>query len=134
MKRSAVAKRIRLPVLGLRELDTAYATIPSSNCKGLCQECCGPVGMTRLEWDRIIARVGKTPSPTPEQAKRLECPLLADGKCTVYDIRPLVCRLWGVEPSMPCPFGCEPDRPFTTEDGIQVMKTVSQIDQNRYPT
>lgn len=133
MPRTAEAKRIRLPVLGLKALDAAHATIPSANCKGMCVECCGPVFMTRLEWDRITARVGKRPAPTPEQREKLECPMLKDGRCSVYDIRPTVCRLWGVEPSMPCPFGCKPDREFTAADGHAVMQEVEAVSRTHYP-
>jgi hypothetical protein len=37
------------------------------------------------------------------------CPALKDGRCSVYDVRPTLCRLWGVVEDMPCPWGCVPD-------------------------
>jgi hypothetical protein len=41
---------------------------------------------------------------------QLTCPLLVDNRCSMYDNRPLICRLWGIIREMPCPFGCAPDR------------------------
>lgn len=36
-----------------------------------------------------------------------QCPVLsADGRCTQYADRPMICRLWGATPDMPCPHGC----------------------------
>lgn len=132
--RTADARRIRLPVIALNAIDRLYATIPSANCKGLCQECCGPVMMTRLEWDRITARMGKVMRPTPEQEAKLACPMLADdGKCSVYDIRPVVCRIWGVTPDMPCPFGCKPDPQPTADECWDVVRTADRIDREHYP-
>jgi len=37
------------------------------------------------------------------------CPHLADHGCDVYAERPLICRLFGTTPSLPCPRGRRPD-------------------------
>lgn len=37
------------------------------------------------------------------------CPKLVDGRCSVYEDRPTVCRLWGATEAMPCRWGCIPD-------------------------
>ena len=29
-------------------------------------------------------------------------------RCTVYAVRPMICRLWGVTTDMACPWGCQP--------------------------
>lgn len=110
MKKAPEARRIRLPVAMLNAAEAIYDKVPPANCKGLCRDCCGPVFMEHFEWDRIAARVGHHPRPTAEQRARLDCPLLTEaGQCSVYDVRPLICRLWGSAEGMPCPFGCEPD-------------------------
>jgi hypothetical protein len=46
------------------------------------------------------------------------CPYLEGGRCTVYDVRPLICRLWGMGDFeiMACPWGCEPERRLTNEE------------------
>jgi uncharacterized protein len=128
MKRTAEARRIRLPVAALKGLDGLYAELPQLDCKRLCQGCCGPVRMSRVEWERIIARVGRRPEPTTEQAARLDCPLLtAAGLCSVYDVRPLICRLWGLVPAMACPFGCVPERWLTDEEGHDLLRRADEI-------
>lgn len=125
------AKRTALPLAGLDALDALYATLPRIECKRLCQECCGPVFMERLEWDRIGERLGRYPRPTAEQAAGLECPMLdADGGCGVYDIRPAICRLWGLVdgPLTRCPHGCEPERWLTEAEGYEFLGRVAEID------
>lgn len=114
MKRTREAKSIRLPLPVLRAVEAVYARVPSANCKGLCHETCGPIPMTRFEHDRITARVGYRPPPMLATGEgdgddALRCTLLTpDNRCSVYDVRPLVCRLWGADEGMPCPWGCEP--------------------------
>jgi len=40
--------------------------------------------------------------------ENLSCPHLGPQGCTVYAERPLICRLFGTTPHMPCPEGCRP--------------------------
>ena len=38
------------------------------------------------------------------------CEALTEGRrCAVYEMRPMVCRLWGAVEGMKCPFGCVPE-------------------------
>lgn len=93
------------------KLDALYAQLPSLDCKGKCWESCGPVRMSPGERDRILREAG-VEIPPPEQMARdgcKTCPALKDRRCTVYEIRPMACRLWGTDESMRCPLGCEPD-------------------------
>jgi Fe-S-cluster containining protein len=101
-----------------------YASLPRLECEGKCQASCGPVPVNRLELEELEARAGRkvphTLLPTdPHDFNVLLttdstlCCLLLDrerGKCTVYDARPLICRLWGVvrDSLMTCPHGCKP--------------------------
>ena len=39
----------------------------------------------------------------------LNCPHLGPNGCEVYDERPLICRLFGTTPSLPCPNGRRPE-------------------------
>jgi Fe-S-cluster containining protein len=32
------------------------------------------------------------------------CAFLVEGKCSIYNSRPLVCKLYGIEPKLPCPY------------------------------
>jgi hypothetical protein len=66
--------------------------------------------VSRAEKRRIAARTG---GPHPDEhpaAVKPPCPLLTWAKqCAVYDIRPLVCRLWGASELFPCNYGCRPE-------------------------
>jgi len=88
----------------VNRLDRAYALVPSANCKGLCQESCGPIVPSFAEAARIKERHGKV---VDFDRKTLRCTLLVNGKCSVYADRPLLCRLFGVVEKMPCTFGCD---------------------------
>ncbi len=39
--------------------------------------------------------------------EELTCPYLKEGRCSIYPVRPTICRMWGAVESMPCSFGCE---------------------------
>lgn len=57
----------------------------------------------------------------------LTCGYLKDGRCIVYAARPLVCRLWGVVPEMPCQWGCTPARMLTSAEGRVLMQKALQL-------
>ena len=100
-------------------LDRLYSELPRLDCKGLCADSCGPIVMSRVEWDRIGQVLGHKP-----QAKGIDCPMLAAGRCTVYDVRPAICRLWGIAEEMPCPFGCKPERTLSKPDAFAWLDRV----------
>jgi hypothetical protein len=98
----------------LAELEAIYAELPSVDCKRLCQACCTVTRATALEESRMRLfargrRVGFRPSELAALRRTgvmPPCPLLRKGGCSVYAARPLICRLFGVVESMPCPHGC----------------------------
>lgn len=92
-------------------LERIYRAVPTVECRGLCAQSCGPIDMSDAERNRIEAR-GVT-MPKREQLMdniiergTCDCPALVDERCSIYDDRPLICRLWGAVESMPCPHGC----------------------------
>ncbi len=89
----------------MNKLDRAYAMVPDVQCKGLCQECCGPVVASFAEEDRLRDRHGAT---IDFDKTTLTCTLLVQGRCSVYADRPLLCRVWGSVEKMQCPHGCVP--------------------------
>lgn len=106
-------------------IDKLYSLIPSIKCQGKCQESCGPILMSRMEWKRIIKRVGHE----PKSEKLLDpCPMLnqESGQCTVYAIRPAICRLWGVVEKMRCPWGCVPERYLQDPEAHMILDKVEQ--------
>lgn len=95
------------------KLRAIYAQVPSTNCKGLCVEHCNSIGMTPQEQQRIRVRTGLNlprfgAFGTHDDPDAL-CPALTSGRCSIYNDRPLICRLWGATDSMPCEHGCVPD-------------------------
>ena len=69
-----------------------YARIPGSRCSDSCYRCC----------TNIIQY-----SPSEEKAMGGyawdgQCSHLADGKCSVYENRPFVCRIHGASVMMKC--------------------------------
>lgn len=85
------------------ELDQLYAELPAIECQGLCAESCGPIAMSALERKRIEERGVKL------LPLAMTCPALTPlNRCSVYEVRPLICRLWGLVEQMACPWGCRP--------------------------
>lgn len=125
MKRTQAARRVRLDLVDIRLHEKVYAAVPDANCKGLCHEACGVITMSEFEFDRITARTGREPAA---KDGTLTCPLLTeDRKCSVYDIRPLMCRLYGSTEKMPCPFGCVPSGPVVPNDVAMGMMAETQV-------
>jgi len=90
-----------------------YARIPDVECKGLCQEACGPIDMHPYERQRIRRAGVRIPNPADALERLIEggdytCPALQDGRCSVYELRPTICRAWGASEDLPCPHGCRP--------------------------
>lgn len=100
-------------------LDALYAELPKLECQRKCQQSCGALIMGEHEARRIEAATGK---PLQETGGKdgLTCPYLDmhSGDCTVREVRPLICRMWGLGDfeMMACPWGCVPERILTTDE------------------
>lgn len=81
-----------------------YRELPELVCKGLCSATCGPIVMSKAESEHITAKYGS--APTWDDS--LTCSKLVDGRCSIYEDRPLICRLWGTVGGMPCHWECVP--------------------------
>lgn len=59
---------------------------------------------------------------------KLTCPLLnPDGKCSVYEDRPAICRIWGAVEKMKCPHGCRPKKWMTRDESYAVLAATESI-------
>ncbi len=98
------------------QLDAVYSNLPTIACRGLCQASCGPVVQGRSMTKQELLRLQDAGGEKRGKQRRapLTCPYLtAEGEtgcCSVYEARPMICRLWGVVAEMPCPHGCEVER------------------------
>lgn len=99
-------------------LEALRERIPTFRCIAGCHDCCGPVTASSIEVARLPA---KSPAEHAAALEAFDCVHLGAHGCEVYDERPLICRLFGTTPRLPCPNGRRPvyliDR--RTEDEIQ---------------
>lgn len=115
----------------LREL---YDSLPTLNCQGHCWQCCGAIDASPVERAHIAELGVEIPVFTEEWARAWAndepayCPAFSLGAgglgkpgCTVYERRPMICRLWGVSDSMPCPYGCEPERRLSDRESFELL-------------
>ena len=89
----------------MNELKELYKKIPSSVCKDGCSKCCRDV----IQF-------------TPSEEKAMggysndgKCVHLKDGKCSVYENRAFVCRLFGTSEMLRCE-GCTPSHVLSEEE------------------
>ncbi len=104
-------------------LESIYSTIPKIQCLGLCTDACGPILASDAERRAITRAHGSFPSPLPN----LSCDKLSQGRCSIYNSRPLICRLWGVTREMQCPFGCVPERWLTGSEAHALMVRAERL-------
>jgi Fe-S-cluster containining protein len=119
------------------KLEALYAALPTVQCKKLCgREICGPIPLSRMELQRIEQKVGVVEFVTATSdfvASEGNVGLRTDfdhtckflertfGRCLIYEVRPLICRLWGCvdDPRMRCVHGCQPSRWLTNDEAMQ---------------
>lgn len=103
-------------------LEALYASLPALECLGLCIESCGTITMGLHEQRRVERQTGE-PLRTMDRIVD-NCPYLEDRRCSVYEVRPLVCRLWGLvdSPELRCEYGCTPERWLTRDEALALMR------------
>lgn len=107
------------------KLAELYARVPKiPDCDGRCWRSCGPIDMSDRERQRT-RQAGVQISDYREardDPEEFYCEALTkDKRCSIYELRPLICRLWGTTIGMPCPFGCVPEGGFLTDDEGQEL-------------
>lgn len=107
-------------------LDALYAELPLLECKGLCHDSCGPVPMSRVEMGRAMKLHRR---PALIDPSTMACPLLVDNRCSVYAVRPMICRLWGLVDfdGMRCHHGCVPERYLTYDEGQEFIRRAMEV-------
>jgi Fe-S-cluster containining protein len=99
---------------GIGSLDALYAELPDLDCKQLCARDSGCLGAGLIMSPIEAWRLGRFPVQEGPG-----CPnLTRKGRCAGHEIRPMICRLWGLTESSRCPHGCEPSR-WLTEDEMR---------------
>lgn len=101
----------------LAKIDELLQQVPSFKCKDGCADCCGPIEMSRLEFYRCIKASGRSVDEVNRQREKnlamrdLRCPLLdrKTNRCSVYAVRPAICRVFGTVKELACPHGYQPE-------------------------
>lgn len=114
------------------ELSRLYAKVPNANCCGQCVHSC--YNVPAFAFEPIVALTDPKYVHNPGFAnivilseKDGKCPHLIDGRCSQYENRPLVCRLYGSSVPLPCPFGCKPDRLLSKAEADSIKKTAGNL-------
>ena len=124
-------------------VDRIYAGLPAIACQQKCAFFCGPIAVSWLEAKRLNGRQRIKTHPIMTRietgqsfgvGRRIEtddcfkCPLLGeDGRCRAYDIRPGICRLWGLTEKMKCPHGCVPERWVTQQEAFEFLAAIFRV-------
>lgn len=101
-------------------LEALYSRIPAvSGCRTGCNDCCGPVPLTRDEAAKVTSPI------MPERlGAAMVTPIKACGSCAystakgcaIYSARPFMCRLFGAvadAPRLACPHGAIAQNPLS---------------------
>jgi len=100
--------------------------IPTFECVPGCHDCCGPVTTSSEEMSRLPV---KSDAEHEAALGDLSCVHLGPDGCTVYEERPLICRLFGTTPRMPCPNGRQPENMVDSETERQVHRYIATTRQ-----
>ena len=87
--------------------------LPMMQCDDGCGACCGPAQCQTWEYQRIEAFAAKNKLMPVRQG--ITCPWFQGGKCSVYEVRPFVCRMFGHSPKTKCVKGYAANIPRNIE-------------------
>ena len=99
------------------DIEDLYDLIPDLICTEGCHECCKNFGVpsrSKVE-DERIKKFLRDKSRQVGEARGNACPyldehLLGGGGCSIYPVRPFICRVYGTAPNYPCKMGVRPIR------------------------
>lgn len=121
----------------MAQIDALLSTIPSFKCKPGCADCCGPVYLSRLEFYRCVKASGRSVENVRQHMEKnakqkiLACPLLdkKTNRCSVYEVRPAICRIFGTSKELLCPHGYapEPEKMLDDARARQILALVKEL-------
>ncbi|HSX89493.1 MAG TPA: YkgJ family cysteine cluster protein [Pseudomonas sp.] len=109
-----------------RKIDHLRRQIPSFDCVPGCHDCCGPVTASSEEMARLPV---KSDAAHEAALAEFNCVHLGPQGCEVYDQRPLICRLFGTTPRLPCPRGRGPEQMIEERVERQVHQLIASTRQ-----
>jgi Fe-S-cluster containining protein len=106
--------------------------IPSFTCREGCHECCGIVPFSTDERNRVaVSRPLEQWEPFVDSSwvpaaalSSFKCPFVGKDGCSIYELRPMVCRLFGAvdHPMMKCPMGSAPEKLLTDAQSRELLR------------
>jgi len=90
--------------------------VEALECKGMCTEFCDQsfaIGQNEDNTIKEFCEENEIPFTSlqrnflevPEHS--LACQYLKAGRCSIYPVRPIVCRVWGAADTLSCPWECK---------------------------
>jgi uncharacterized protein len=117
-----------------KKLEKLYSKIPGIECKGLCHESCTIVPAAKIEIQRAKTKMGGKNPFNPLSAitvlkdqKIPICSALKDKRCSIYNARPAICRLYGVAEGLECPFGCVSKGKITKKESYDLIREIEAL-------
>ena len=114
-----------------------YDKIPKIACKGLCHESCTIAPAAKIEIRRAKeAYVGAKLFSQSDVMNKLgdvlqseipTCKMLKSGRCTIYRVRPAICRIYGAAKGLECQFRCVPDKYLTREETNAIFEEIGKL-------
>ncbi len=118
-------------------MQALYAQIPNINCQGLCHQSCTIIPAAKIEIKRVRdackgnvfhpIRFMRAMKEDPETPKLPSCKALIDKKCSIYSMRPAICRLYGVAEGLKCDFGCSPERFLSKIEAHSLIRQIEAL-------
>jgi len=106
------------------DVEDLYRLIPDFLCTSGCHECCrrfGGPSRTRVEEECIQLFMAERGMATVE-AQGTTCPHLVIGRgCSIYPVRPFICRLYGTSPTYRCVMGVSPMRLLHEDEEAEIF-------------
>ena len=93
-----------------------YNKIPKSQCKKGCNKCC--TNMIQFTPNELKAMGGYEYNGI--------CSHLIDGRCSIYENRPFVCRIYGTSELLKCD-DCTPERFLSEEETVELVHKYTQL-------
>jgi len=106
------------------EIEDLYELIPAFQCKPGCIECCEEFGVpsrTQMEDERIKKYV-RANGLESHQRTGLRCPYVTAAGCAIYEVRPLICRLYGTSPNYLCKVRVQPVQLLHEDEEADIFK------------
>jgi len=122
----------------LRHLWDSLPNDDCDGCDGCGDKCAGEVPMTQWEFKQVRSLLQRRSTESADEpAPHAQSPFappcrfrdVEAGRCRIYPVRPLVCRLFGLVEWLPCPLERWGVR---LPDGVEIMRWYANLGPRPY--